>query len=68
MVALALLTGDVKNYSTFSHKHLGMIPHALRREAVSILMDSPHYADMPLVERAALVAWSAAKLVKNFVF
>jgi hypothetical protein len=68
MVALALLAGDVKNYAAFSHKHLGMVPPALRREAVSILMDSPHYADMPLLERAALVAWSAAKLAKNLVF
>lgn len=67
MVALTLLAGDVKNYTAFSHKHLGVVPSALRREAVSILMNSPHYASMPLAERAALVAWSAAKLAKNLV-
>jgi len=67
MVALVQLAGDVKNFATFTHKHLGMVPPALRREVIAILALSPHYEGMPLEERAALIAWSAAKLAKNLI-
>lgn len=64
MVALMKLAGDVKNFAVFSHEHLGRIPRPLRREAIAILLDSPYYVGMSLAERAALVAWNAAKLAR----